>query len=319
MPKQNLDPLAGASTHPTALEVSALVHRYGDREALRSVSFTVAAGESFGLLGPNGGGKTTLFNIASTLLAPTDGTVRIFGHDVSTHARHVRRRIGVMFQSPALDPRLRVDENLRHHGRLYGLVGQRLTNRIRDMLELVRLDDRATDLVSTLSGGLQRRVELAKALLPAPSLLLLDEPSTGLDPGARREVWDHLRQLRETAGTTIVVTTHLMDEAAGCDRVGILHEGRLVALGPPASLVAEIGADVILVASPDLQALADKIQARFGQRVGVVDGLVRLERQRGHEFVPALVEAFPGEIDAITFSKPTLEDVFMHHTGQRLT
>ena len=301
-----------------ALEVSNLSHRYGNRAALTAVSFSVSVGELFGLLGPNGGGKTTLFKIVSTLITPVDGSVRVFGRDVVADPDHVRRQIGVVFQSPALDLRLRVDENLRHHGRLYGLNGRRLAERIRAVLALVRLDDRATELVGTLSGGLRRRAELAKALLPAPKLLILDEPSTGLDPGARRDMWEHLEQLRRQDHTAIVVTTHLMDEAARCDRVGVLHQGRLVAVGAPDALTAAIGADVILITTPDRDGLATKIRERFGEQVEVLDDRLRLERQRAHEFITDLVEAFPGEIDAVSFGKPTLEDVFMHHTGQRL-
>ena len=301
-----------------ALEVSNLSHRYGTRAALTAVSFSVSVGELFGLLGPNGGGKTTLFRIVSTLITPVDGSVRVFGRDVVAEPEHVRRQIGVVFQSPALDLQLRVDENLRHHGRLYGLHGRRLAERIRAVLALVRLDDRATELVGTLSGGLRRRAELAKALLPAPKLLILDEPSTGLDPGARRDMWEHLEQLRRQDHTAIVVTTHLMDEAARCDRVGVLHQGRLVAVGAPDALTAAIGADVILITTPDRDGLATKIRERFGEQVEVLDDRLRLERQRAHEFITDLVEAFPGEIDAVSFGKPTLEDVFMHHTGQRL-
>ena len=301
-----------------ALEISNLSHRYGTRAALTAVSFSVSVGELFGLLGPNGGGKTTLFKIVSTLITPVDGSVRVFGRDVVAAPEQVRRQIGVVFQSPALDLQLRVDENLRHHGRLYGLHGRRLAERIRAVLALVRLDDRATELVGTLSGGLRRRAELAKALLPAPKLLILDEPSTGLDPGARRDMWEHLEQLRRQDHTAIVVTTHLMDEAARCDRVGVLHQGRLVAVGAPDALTAAIGADVILITTPDRDGLATKIRERFGEQVEVLDDRLRLERQRAHEFITDLVEAFPGEIDAVSFGKPTLEDVFMHHTGQRL-
>ncbi len=301
-----------------ALEISNLSHRYGNRAALTAVSFSVSVGELFGLLGPNGGGKTTLFKIVSTLITPVDGSVRVFGRDVVADPDDVRRQIGVVFQSPALDLQLRVDENLRHHGRLYGLHGRRLAERIRAVLALVRLDDRATELVGTLSGGLRRRAELAKALLPAPKLLILDEPSTGLDPGARRDMWEHLEQLRRQDHTAIVVTTHLMDEAARCDRVGVLHQGRLVAVGAPDALTAAIGADVILITTPDRDGLATKIRERFGEQVEVLDDRLRLERQRAHEFITDLVEAFPGEIDAVSFGKPTLEDVFMHHTGQRL-
>lgn len=301
-----------------ALNVVGLSHRYGDRQALQSVSFDVAPGESFGLLGPNGGGKTTFFRIAATLLTPTNGTVRVFGHDVATHPDAVRRCIGMTFQSPALDDRLHVVENLHYHGHLYGLHGKSLNQRIDEVLSLVNLTDRASDLVSTLSGGLQRRVELAKTLLTKPLLLLLDEPSNGLDPGARREVWEHLRHLRQTESTTIIVATHLMDEAAQCDRVGILHEGRLVASGTPEALVSEIGGDMILVTGKDLSSLAQKVTQRFDQHVEIIDGALRVERAQAHEFVPELVEAFPGEIDTITFGKPTLEDVFIHYTGEQL-
>ena len=302
----------------SALEISNLSHRYGTRTALRAVSFTVSPGEIFGLLGPNGGGKTTLFKIVSTLITPVHGSVRVFGHDVVSEPEHVRREIGVVFQSPALDLRLRVDENLRHHGRLYGLRGRRLAERIGSVLALVKLADRATELVGTLSGGLRRRAELAKALLSAPKLLILDEPSTGLDPGARRDLWEHLDRLRQYDHTAIVVTTHLMDEAARCDRVGVLHHGRLVALGSPAALTAAIGADVIVISTADRNGLAAKIRERFGERVEILDDRLRMERRRAHEFITDLVEAFPGEIDAVSFGKPTLEDVFMHHTGQRL-
>ena len=301
-----------------AINVVGLSHRYGDRQALQSVSFDVAPGESFGLLGPNGGGKTTFFRIAATLLTPTNGTVRVFGHDVATNPDAVRRCIGMTFQSPALDDRLRVVENLHYHGHLYGLHGKSLNQRIDEALSLVNLTDRASDLVSTLSGGLQRRVELAKTLLTKPLLLLLDEPSNGLDPGARREVWEHLRHLRQTESTTIIVATHLMDEAAQCDRVGILHEGRLVASGTPETLVSEIGGDMILVTGKDLSSLAQKVTQRFDQHVEIIDGALRVERAQAHEFVPELVEAFPGEIDTITFGKPTLEDVFIHYTGEQL-
>ena len=301
-----------------ALNVVGLSHRYGDRQALQSVSFDVAPGESFGLLGPNGGGKTTFFRIAATLLTPTNGTVRVFGHDVATHPDAVRRCIGMTFQSPALDDRLHVVENLHYHGHLYGLHGKSLNQRIDEVLSLVNLTDRASDLVSTLSGGLQRRVELAKTLLTKPLLLLLDEPSNGLDPGARREVWEHLQHLRQSESTTIIVATHLMDEAAQCDRVGILHEGRLVASGTPETLVSEIGGDMILVTGRDLSSLAQKVAQRFDQRVEIIDGALRLERAQAHEFVPELVEAFPGEIDTVTFGKPTLEDVFIHYTGEQL-
>ncbi len=269
------------------------------------------------LLGPNGGGKTTLFRIVSTLMPTARGHVKVHGHDVSTEAAAVRRLIGVVFQSPSLDKQLTVGENLRCHGTLYGMRGPRLATRVREALALVDLTERVDDRVATLSGGLQRRVELAKAWLPDPKVLILDEPSTGLDPGARREIWAHLSRLRRDQGTTIVLTTHLMDEAARADHVAVLHEGQLVAHGSPEELVAEVGGDVILIASPDLARLAAAIRERFGHPVEVLDGHVRIERPRGHEFVTELVEAFRPDIESVSFGKPTLEDVFLHHTGQR--
>jgi ABC-2 type transport system ATP-binding protein len=300
------------------VDVAAVSHRYGDRQALAGVSFGVARGETFGLLGPNGGGKTTLFRIISTLMLPGEGTVRVFGADVVTQPSAARRQMGVVFQAPALDTRLTVVENLRHQGHLYGLHGADLTRRIDDALARVRLADRGREIVSRLSGGLQRRAELAKSLLHRPALLVLDEPSTGLDPAARRDMWQHLLALRDRAGTTVVLTTHLMDEAAACDRVAILHEGRIVAMGTPQVLAEAIGGDVITVTSREPEALAARISARFGVHVDNVDDCLRIERARAHEFITDLVEAFPGEIDAVTFGKPTLEDVFVHHTGKRL-
>jgi ABC-2 type transport system ATP-binding protein len=286
-----------------AVEVDHLRHRYGERVALDDVSFAVASGEIFGLLGPNGGGKTTLFKIVSTLLFPTEGTVRVFGDDVVRDPAAVRRRLGVVFQ---------------HQGHLYGLSGRTLTDRIGEVLARVRVEDRRRDLVSTLSGGLQRRAEVAKALLHRPELLVLDEPSTGLDPAARRDIWQDLSALRRQEGTSVILTTHLMDEAAACDRVAILDLGRLVALGTPAALTSAIGGDVVQVTTRDPQDLAGRVAARFGVRAEVVDGKVHIERDRAHAFIAELVESFPGEIDAVTFGKPTLEDVFVHFTGRRL-
>ncbi len=325
MPVQDLetgaryDLTAVADRTTPAVDVSHVGHRYGDRRALDDVSFEVRPGEIFGLLGPNGGGKTTLFRIVSTLMLPAEGRVRVFGADVVTSPTAARRGMGVVFQSPALDTRLTVVENLRHQGHLYGLHGAQLAGRVHDALGRVGLADRAREIVGRLSGGLQRRAELAKALLHRPPLLILDEPSTGLDPAARREVWQHLQALRERDGTTILLTTHLMDEGASCDRVAILHEGHLVAIGAPEALTRAIGGDVITITARQPASLAGQVARRFGVAVEIVDDRLRLEREHAHEFIPALVEAFPGEIDAVTFGKPTLEDVFVHYTGKRLT
>jgi ABC-2 type transport system ATP-binding protein len=209
-------------------------------------------------------------------------------------------------------------ENLTHQGHLYGLSGRELRRRSREAMERFRFADRANDRVETLSGGLQRRVELAKGLLHRPEVLILDEPSTGLDPGARADLMVHLRELRERDGVTSLLTTHLMDEADRCDRVGILDSGRLVALGTPTDLKATIGGDVVTIHSGNPGSLAARAKERFSCKVDIVDAAVRIERERGHQFVPQLIEAFPGEIDSVTVGKPTLDDVFLHLTGHRL-
>ncbi len=302
---------------PPAVEVEDLRHLYGSRQALAGVSFRVSRGEIFGFLGPNGGGKTTLFKILSTLMPATGGTVRVLGRDLAREARAVRMRLGVVFQRPSLDPKLTVAENLRHHGHLYGLHGGALRNQAQGMLARLGLADRAADLVETLSGGLQRRTELAKGLLHRPDLLLLDEPSTGLDPGARRDFMAYLHQLRAEDGVTVLLTTHFIEEAERCDRVGILQRGRLVATGTPEELKGRIGGDVVVVRATDPEGLRRKIRDRFGAEAALVEGTLRLERPRGHEFARELVEAFSGEIQGVTFGKPTLEDVFIHLTGHR--
>ena len=306
-------------THSGAAVISVqdIVHRYDDRAALNGVSFQVRPAELFGLLGPNGSGKTTLFRILSTLMLPIGGRAIIAGYDAAKDPNGVRRQIGVVFQAQSIDLKLSAYENLRHQGHLYGLHGSILHSRIDEMLSRVALADRADERAETFSGGMQRRLELAKGLLHHPSVLLLDEPTTGLDPGARRDLWQYLRILRDQEGVSILVTTHLMEEAERCDRLAIFHEGRVVALGTPAELKREIGGDVILLDARDPESLAAQIEGRFHVPTQVLAGKVRLERENGHRFVTDVVEAFPGEIEAISVSKPTLEDVFIHRTGHR--
>jgi len=304
-------------TAKLVVETKDLTHYYGERRALGGVSFGVQAGEIFGLLGPNGGGKTTLFRILSTLLRPTQGTAEVLSTDVTADAASLRRRIGVVFQSPSLDKKLTVAENLLHHGHLFGLRGRSLKVRIAEALDRLGLKDRARDVVEKLSGGLARRVELAKGLLHRPELLLLDEPSTGLDPGARRDLWDYLRDLRQRDGVTILLTTHLMEEAEHCTRVGILDVGKLVALDSPSALRGQIGGDVISLESESPDDLTTRIQERFGVQATVIDGTVRIEREHGHELLAQLMESVPGAIRSAMLSKPTLEDVFIRRTGHR--
>ncbi|HWP85228.1 MAG TPA: ATP-binding cassette domain-containing protein [Terriglobia bacterium] len=280
------------------------------------MSFQVSPGEIFGLLGPNGGGKTSLFRILTTLLPPSGGRARIWGWDVVRSPHQVRRRIGVVFQAQNLDRKLTVSENLRHQGHLYGLRGATLRQRSSELLHRLDLADRRNDRVETLSGGQRRRVEIAKGLLHRPGLLLLDEPSTGLDPGARRLLWEYLRSLQAEDGVTLLLTTHLLEEAEKCDRLGILDRGRLVALGPPEVLKAEVGGEVIWVDTPDPAGLGIRVRERFRLEGSVIGGKFRFEHPRGHEFIPTLVEAFPGEIRAVRLSRPSLEDVFIRRTGR---
>jgi ABC-2 type transport system ATP-binding protein len=302
------------------ITVDSLSHRYGDRLALDNLSFSAGSGELFGLLGPNGGGKTTTFRILSTLIRPTAGKVSIFGFDLASQPREIQKRIGVVFQAPSLDKKLTAYENLHHQGRLYGLGGAALKERIRYLLERVKLADRANDLVESFSGGMRRRVELAKGLLHGPKLLLLDEPSTGLDPGARRDLWHYLRELGEQEGVTSLLTTHYMEEAAQCNRIAILNAGKLVALGAPDELRATIGGDVVTVQARntnDLQALKESIARQFSLNAELFDNALRVETQRGHELVAKLGGAFPGAIESMTISKPTLDDVFIKKTGHK--
>jgi len=299
-----------------AVQVEELHHAYGDREALAGVSFSVQRGEMFALLGPNGGGKTTLFKILSTLMPPTSGYLYLLGHDIVREPFLVRKRLGVVFQHPSLDQKLTVSENLRHHGRLYGMSGRTLQSRAKAMLERFGLTERADDLVETLSGGLQRRAELAKGLLHAPEILVLDEPNTGLDPAARRDLMNYLQQLCQQEGVTILLTTHFMEDAEQCHRVGIMHEGKLVALGTPDALKQQIGGDIVILHAVDPYGLQKKLRERFRCEPALVDGTLRVEQPRGHQFIRDIVEAFPGEITSAAFGKPTLEDVFIHLTLQ---
>jgi ABC-2 type transport system ATP-binding protein len=300
------------------ISVQNLVHRYESRTALNGVSFDVRPAELFGLLGPNGSGKTTLFRILSTLMIPTAGRAMIMGCDAAQEPARLRRQIGVVFQAQSVDLKLTAYENLWHQGHLYGLRGPALKNRIQEILSRVGLADRAKELVETFSGGMQRRIELAKGLLHHPGVLLLDEPTTGLDPGARRDLWQYLHMLRDEERVSVLVTTHLMEEAERCDRLAIMNEGNLVALGTPAELKSEIGGDVVMLdAAHDAGLLAERIRARFHVETTVLENQVRMERQGAHRFVTEVVEAFPGEIEALSVSKPALEDVFIRRTGHK--
>jgi ABC-2 type transport system ATP-binding protein len=303
--------------HGPAISIRQLSHFYRARQALAEVSLEVGRGELFALLGPNGGGKTTLFRILSTLVPIQQGKVRILEHGLPADVGAIRAAIGVVFQAPSVDKKLTVEENVFQQAALYGLSQNRCRTHCAELLTRFGLWERRRERTETLSGGLRRRVELAKGLIHLPRLLLLDEPSTGLDPGARHELWTYLVQLRDDFGVTVMLTTHLLEEAAKADRIAILDRGSLVAVGQPDALCAELGGDSIAIESNAPEALAEAIRQQFQFAATVVDGTVRLEQPDGHAWVPRLVEAFPGRIEAIRLGRPSLEDVFIRRTGHR--
>ncbi len=300
-----------------AVELDSIEFSYAKRKALHGVSFCVEEGQTTALLGPNGGGKTTIFKILSTLMRPESGTVRIAGHDLVSDPLEVRRSIGVVFQGSSLDAELTTYENLVHQGHLYGLRGHELRNRIDYLFDRFGLSDRRDELAKSLSGGLRRRIELAKALLHLPKIVLLDEPTNGLDPKVRAEFWSYLFDLKERDGLTILLTTHSLQEAERCDHLIILSEGVVVASGSPENLKDRIGGEVIVVRCADPKELAERIRGQFDFEPSVVDGVLRIERGDAHRFVGELMERFAGDIQSLTVSKPTLEDVFIKETGHR--
>jgi len=300
------------------IEIRNLSFRYGERLALDGVSFDVEPAASCGLLGPNGSGKSTLFRILSTLVRLQTGAARIAGFDLASQPAEIRRRIGVVFQSPSLDKRLTVSENLRCQGRLYGLAGRELSRRIGEMLDRFELADRKSSMAGELSGGQQRRVELAKGLLHKPAMLLLDEPSTGLDPAARITLRRGLQRLRDEDGITILLTTHILDEADHCDHLVILDQGRIIESGSPTELKRRISGDCVLVSAADLDGLAARIHAQFGVKPSRVNNDLRIETPRGADLIARLIDAFGDEIQSVTLARPTLEDVFIDRTGHRL-
>ncbi len=300
------------------IRVEDLVRRYGAVEAVRGVNFDVLEGEIFGFLGPNGAGKTTTIKILATLLLPTSGRAMLNGFDVVRQPHEVRRSIGIVFQDPSLDNRLTAEQNLRFHAMLYGVPSTAVAQRIDAVLAMVDLTDRRRGLVATYSGGMKRRLEIARGLLHHPRVLFLDEPTLGLDPQTRNHIWEYVLELRRQEGITVFMTTHYMDEAEHCNRIGIIDHGRVVALDTPEALKRGVGGDVVTLGSKDPDQLAPGVRARFGGDVRVADGGVVVERAGGAEFVPQVVSAFPGLVDSVAVQRPTLDDVFLKLTGHAI-
>jgi ABC-2 type transport system ATP-binding protein len=301
-----------------AIEVTNVSHSYGDRHALDAVGFAVEEASIFGFLGPNGGGKTTLFHLLSTLLPIQSGSIYALEFDVSKQSSTYRQHIGVTFQSPSLDRRLTVRENLIHQGNLYGLSGSTLKLRVDELLERFGVADRSADIVDTLSGGLKRRVELAKTLIHRPRLLLLDEPSTGLDPGGRHDLWAHLEQLRSESGVTVVVTTHLMEEAERCDRLALLDQGKIVTTGSPSELRSLVPGECMTLTCDQPDELKQRIESDLDLSFQRMGETLRLHRSDCQSLFSPIMDRYGDDVKSISLGKPTLEDVFMDQTGRRL-
>jgi ABC-2 type transport system ATP-binding protein len=301
-----------------AVVADSLGRRFGDLEAVRDVSFEVGEGEAFGFLGPNGAGKSTTINMLCTLLRPTSGSARIAGLDVARQPLQVRRQIGLVFQDTTLDDYLTAAENLRFHAELYGVGAAVREQRLDALLEMVDLNDRRDDLVSTFSGGMKRRLEIARGLIHSPRVLFLDEPTLGLDPQTRSHIWEYINELRRRETITIFLTTHYMDEAEHCDRIAIIDHGSLVAIDTPDALKATIGKDRIELHVDDVEATIAELKQRFGLEARLSEGTVTFHVADGEQFVPRLFAELTQPIRSIRVARPTLDDVFMTYTGRTI-
>jgi ABC-2 type transport system ATP-binding protein len=299
-----------------AVDVESVSHRYGAHEALRGLTLRVEQGEVFALLGPNGSGKTTLFRLLSTLARVQSGRILLFGHSVASEMARVRSALGIVFQSPSLDGKLTVLENIRCQGALYGLSGGALTARIDEVAQQLGIQDRLQSKAEDLSGGLKRRVELAKGLLHRPRLLLMDEPSTGLDPASRLDMWHSIKELQRVSGVTVLLTTHLLEEADKADRIAIMHQGSTVAVGRPRDLRQELGEQVLSISTTEQ---VDVMAWLVGQAVDAqkVDQQIRVVGAQAVNLVAPLAKEFGERIQTLTLGQPSLEDVFVARTGHR--
>jgi ABC-2 type transport system ATP-binding protein len=304
----------GGSVTP-AIAVCELVKNFGEVHAVQGVNFEVATGEVFGFLGPNGAGKTTTINMLCTLARPTAGRAEVAGYDVVTARDDVRRHIGLVFQDPTLDGYLTAEQNLKLHAELYGVQSDLVGPRMQQVMEMVGLWERKDTVVGTFSGGMRRRLEIARGLMHSPRVLFLDEPTIGLDPQTRRSIWSYIRELKEREEITIFMTTHYMDEAEWCDRIAIMDHGQIVALDAPETLKAQIGEDRVTIHTDDNDITIAALADRFGLEARLTEGAVSFGVPAGEEFVPRLFAELGVPIRAVNVSRPTLDDVFMSYTG----
>nr|MDQ6927211.1 ATP-binding cassette domain-containing protein [Actinomycetota bacterium] len=303
---------------PLAIEADQLSKRYGDLEAVRGVTFGVAPGETFGFLGPNGAGKSTTISMLCTLVQPTGGRGRVAGFDVATQRGSVRRHIGLVFQDTTLDDYLTGDENLKFHAELYGIPKDDLDRRMRQVLDMVGLWDRRSSLVRTFSGGMKRRLEIARGLLHSPRVLFLDEPTVGLDPQTRAHIWEYIDELRQREAITMFLTTHYMEEAEHCDRIAIIDNGEIVVMDTPEALKASVGKDRVQVRTADDTAAIARLREEFDLEATTSEGMVTFHVASGEEFVPQLFARLGLAINAVSVARPTLDDVFMTYTGRTI-
>jgi ABC-2 type transport system ATP-binding protein len=307
---------AGAgATRPPAVSVRGLQKRYGEVEAVAGIDFDVVAGETFGFLGPNGAGKSTTIGMLCTLVKPTGGRATVAGHDVAGERDDVRRNIGLVFQDTTLDGYLSAAQNLRLHAELYGVPRAIVPDRMRQVMEMVGLWERRDSLVRTFSGGMKRRLEIARGLLHSPRVLFLDEPTVGLDPQTRSSIWGYIRELKAREDITIFLTTHYMDEAEYCDRIAIMDRGRIIVLDTPEALKASVGRDRVMISTDDDEAAIASLRERFGLEATMAEGLVTIAVEGGGAFVPRLFEGLGVPIRSVSVSRPSLDDVFMSYTG----
>ena len=310
-----MNPAAAESSSPAAVSVKGLVKRYDEVEAVRGIEFDVRSGETFGFLGPNGAGKSTTISMLCTLVRPTAGSALVAGHDVVRERDQVRRNIGLVFQDTTLDSYLTAEQNLRLHAELYGVPRESVLPRMEEVMEMVGLWERRASLVGTFSGGMKRRLEIARGLLHSPRVLFLDEPTVGLDPQTRSMIWGYIRELKQREEITIFLTTHYMDEAEYCDRIAIIDHGEIIVLDTPETLKANVGRDRVQINTHDDAAAIAALSERFGIEASVAEGAVTFGVPGGEQFVPRLFAELGQPISSVSVARPSLDDVFMSYTG----